>query len=169
MSEVSVQASGPFNTATVGELIRLMAEHELSEIDLHDGTQRIRLRKGPLASAQPMYAPAYAQPQMMAPSAPQTPTAGATASPAPAAPAGKPLLEIRAKTVGTFYSKPKPDKDDYVKVGASVSPDTVVCDLEAMKVFNPIPAEVTGRIVEILVQNQQYVEYDQVMFRVDPG
>jgi len=167
MSDVSVQASGPFNTATVGELIRLMAEHELSEIDLHDGGQRIRLRKGPLGSPQVYAAPPAYAPQPMASA--QVPGGVAPGAAAPAAPAGKVLLEIRSETVGTFYSRPKPDRDEYVKIGSSVSPDTVVGQLEAMKVYNDIAAKVSGKIVEILVQNQQFVEYVQVMFRVEPG
>lgn len=160
-SDSSAKTSGPFDPATVGELIRLMDEHELSEIDLRDGHQRIRLRKGSLAPTVATWSPANYAPQ---PGTPALPSAVA-----PAVPAGKPMLEIRSKMVGTFYSRPKPDKDDYVKVGASVSPDTVVCQVEAMKIFNEIPAELSGKIVEVLVQNQQFVEFDQVMFRVDPG
>ena len=87
---------------------------------------------------------------------------------APAAPASK-LIEIKSPMVGTFYAKPAPDKDDYVKVGARVNPETVVCKVEAMKIFNDLPAGCNGVIAEICVQNGDFVEYDQVLFRVEPS
>ncbi|MBO0698655.1 MAG: acetyl-CoA carboxylase, biotin carboxyl carrier protein, partial [Zavarzinella sp.] len=96
------------------------------------------------------------------------PPVPATQNSAPAAPAKK-LLEIKSELVGTFYAKPAPDKDDYVKVGSRVSPDTVVCKVEAMKIFNDITAKCAGTIVEVCVQNGQFVDFDQVLFRVDPS
>ena len=88
--------------------------------------------------------------------------------PPPAAPAKK-LLEIKSELVGTFYAKPAPDKDDYVKVGSRVNPDTVVCKVEAMKIFNDITAKCTGAVAEVCVKNGDFVEFDQVLFRVDPA
>jgi acetyl-CoA carboxylase biotin carboxyl carrier protein len=79
------------------------------------------------------------------------------------------LLEIKSELVGTFYAKPAPDKEDYVKVGSRVSPDTVVCKVEAMKIFNDITAKVNGTIAEVCVQNGEFVEFDQVLFRVEPS
>ena len=76
---------------------------------------------------------------------------------------------IKSPTVGTFYSSPSPDDPPFVTVGSKVQPDTTVCIVEAMKVFNPIPAEVTGTITAVLVSNGDSVEYDQPLFRVDPG
>src|SRR5205814_9847887 len=81
---------------------------------------------------------------------------------APAAP-GKKLLEIKSELVGTFYAKPAPDKDDYVKVGSRVSPDTVVCQVEAMKIFNAITSKVSGTIAEVCIKNGDFVEFDQVL------
>ena len=77
--------------------------------------------------------------------------------------------QIKSELVGTFYSKPSPDKDDFVKVGARVSPDTIVCKVEAMKIFNDITAKCTGTVVEICAQNAQFVEFDQILFRVEPS
>lgn len=74
--------------------------------------------------------------------------------------------EITSPMVGTFYSAPNPDSDPFVSVGSSVSKDTVVCIVEAMKLFNEIEAEVNGEIVEILVENGELVEYGQPLFRV---
>jgi acetyl-CoA carboxylase biotin carboxyl carrier protein len=75
-------------------------------------------------------------------------------------------VEITSPMVGTFYSAPNPESDPFVSVGTSVSKDTVVCIVEAMKLFNEIEAEVTGEIVEILVENGELVEYGQPLFRV---
>lgn len=69
--------------------------------------------------------------------------------------------------VGTFYAKPAPDKDDYVKAGSKVKPDTVVCKLEAMKLFNDLAAECTGTIVEVCAKNGQPVDFGTVLFRVE--
>lgn len=70
--------------------------------------------------------------------------------------------------VGTFYRRPGPDKEPYVKVGDTVQPGQVVCIIEAMKLFNEIQAEISGRIVRILVEDAQPVEYDQPLFEVEP-
>ncbi|MBA4188129.1 MAG: acetyl-CoA carboxylase biotin carboxyl carrier protein [Planctomycetaceae bacterium] len=145
-----------------------MTEHDLSEVELKEGDQRIRLRKGSAIPAGFLPAPAgYAHP------APQAnPTQAAPSSPAPASPPPPParnLLEIKSPMVGTFYSKPKPSLPDYVTVGGSVKPDTVVCLIEAMKLYNDIKAEVSGRIAEVCVNNGDFVEFNQVLFRVEPA
>ena len=153
------RSPGPFDVGTVRELVELMDKFDLGEVDLNDGDQRIRLRRG----GRLVTAPATVNSQP----APVLPPTQAAAQ-APAAP-GKKLVEIKSELVGTFYAKPAPDKDDYVKVGSRVSPDTVVCKVEAMKIFNDITAKVSGTIVEVCVQNAQFVEFDQVLFRVDPS
>ena len=78
------------------------------------------------------------------------------------------LLLIRSPMIGTFYTANEPAAEPFVRVGARVEPDTVVCIVEAMKVFNPIPAEISGTIMEILVKNGQAVEFNQPLFRVRP-
>jgi acetyl-CoA carboxylase biotin carboxyl carrier protein len=95
----------------------------------------------------------------------QAQTAANVAAPA----VNKNLIEIKSPTPGTFYSQEKPGSPTYVAVGAKVNPKTVVCQIEAMKLFNEIAAECTGTIVEILIENKQPVEYGQVLFRVDPN
>lgn len=71
--------------------------------------------------------------------------------------------------VGTFFSKPKPDKPDYVTVGATINPATVVCLIEAMKIFNEVPAGVAGTVAEVCVKNGDFVEFGTVLFRVNTG
>lgn len=152
----------PFDAKTVEHLIGLMAQHDLTEIALQDGDQRIRLRKGGVAAPAPV---TYAAPQA-APPAPQ-PAGQATPS-APVAVAKK-LHEIKSVMVGTFYLRPKPDAADFVKVGQALKADTTVCLIEAMKIFNDIKAEVAGTVAEVCVRNGDGVDFGTVLFRVDTG
>ncbi len=149
----------PFDVKTVEYLIGLMGKHDLSEISLGEGEHRIRLRKG-FAPAAAQYASALAAPGPVAavPTAPAEP-------PKPV----KNLLEIKSPMVGTYYSKPAPDKPDYVALGGRVGPTTIVCKLEAMKIFNDLVAEVSGTIAEVCVKNGEAVDYNKVLFRVDPS
>ena len=139
------------NIDEIKDLVRLMVENDLAELDITEGENKIRLKRGGgvEAAATPAVAAAPA---------------------APAAPAPKPenLLEVKSPMVGTFYAAPSPDSPPYVAVGASVNDETVVCILEAMKVMNEIKAECTGQVVEVCVKNAQPVEYGQVLFRVRP-
>lgn len=173
MAESQSPNPGPFDVKTVKELIELMDKFDLSEVDLNDGDQRIRLRRGgKLATAVPSLPTLIPQPVTAPVAVASAPAANATApaasTPPPAA-SGKQYLEIKSELVGTFYSRPAPDKEPFVKVGSKVTPDTVVCTVEAMKIFNSITAKVSGTIAEILVKDGQFVEYDQVLFKVDAG
>lgn len=167
MAEETKGTPGPFDVSTVQELVQLMEKFGLSEVDLNDGDQRIRLRRGPRVVASAL-APSAGFPAAVAQAAP-APLPAATAAPAAPAAPGRKLIEIKSELVGTFYAKPGPDKDDYVKVGSRVSADTVVCKVEAMKIFNDITAKCDGTIVEVCVQNEKFVEFDQVLFRVEPS
>jgi acetyl-CoA carboxylase biotin carboxyl carrier protein len=155
----------PFDVKTIEHLIGLMAQHELAEIALQEGEQKIRLRKA-VAPSPVVYA---APPVAHAPAPSLAARTSDTAAAAAPAPVGKKLLEIKSEMVGTFYAKPKPDKDDYVKVGGRVSPDTVVCQIEAMKIFNEVTAGVAGTVAETCVKNGDFVEFGTVLFRVDPS
>jgi acetyl-CoA carboxylase biotin carboxyl carrier protein len=153
----------PFDLQTIKVLVGLMSRHDLSEIDLQQGDQRLRLRRG----ARQKVAPVAFAPPLAAPAAPASAPA---APPAPAAaerPAKK-LLEIKSTTVGTFYARPKPEAPPYVTAGSKVTPTQVVGLIEAMKLFNEVTAECTGVIVEVLVEDKQPVEFEQILFRVDP-
>ena len=162
MSNESNQSPRPFDAKVVEHLVGLMDTHQLSEISLVEGDRRIRLRKGmpattmTFAAAPPVAAPSPA-------------AAVGTAPVAPAEPA-KPKAnyhEVKSPMVGTFYSKPNPEKPDYVSTGSAVKPDTVICKLEAMKIFNDLTAEVSGTIAEVCVKNGQPVEFGTVLFRID--
>jgi acetyl-CoA carboxylase biotin carboxyl carrier protein len=159
-------APRPFDVRTIEYLLKLMSEHDLSEIALQEGEHRIRLRRG--STAAPAFYPAPPSGAHAAPSAPTAPAPTPSAGASPVAPA-KNLVEIKSPMVGTFYSKPKPDKPDYVTTGAKVAPKTVVCQIEAMKLFNEIAAECSGTVVEVCVKNGAAVEYNEVLFRIDPA
>lgn len=163
MAEEASNIPSPFDLRTIKYLVRLMGLHDLSEIDLREGDLRIRLRRGPYDLAMP--ALPVAQPA--APPGPANTPPAPAASAEPARP-GKTLIPIKSPTPGTFYKAPSPDAEPFVKVGTRVTPTTVVCMIEAMKIFNEIPAECNGVIAEVLVENQQPVEYGQVLFQVDP-
>ena len=166
MAEKPNSKTNPFEVETIRDLVRLMSKHGLSELDLQDGEKKIRLKKEGLSA--PVYAPIMQQqpaPVLQQPAQAQA----APSAPAAAPAANKNLIEIKSPTPGTFYSQEKPGSPTYVAVGAKVNPKTVVCQIEAMKLFNEIFAECTGTIVEILIENKQPVEYGQVLFRVDPN
>lgn len=146
-----------FDLARIRDLISLMEECGLSEVDLKQAEQQIRLVRGGLVAAVPAaVAPVQAAPVQAAAS--PVATAAADASH---------IKVIKSPMVGTFYSRANPKSDDFVKVGSKVSHDTVVCIVEAMKVFNEIPAEVSGTIVEILARNEDAVDFDRPLFKVD--
>lgn len=149
-----------FDVKRIRRLVELMNEHELSEVDLRQNDQRIRLRKGhdPIVT---MAAPTAATPAASAGAAAST--AGGTAAKADDAN----TATIKSPMVGTFYASPSPEAAAFVKVGDHVGPTTVVCVVEAMKVFNEIPAELSGQIVSVLVENGEPVEYGQPLFKVN--
>lgn len=163
MAKESIPSSeGPFDLEKVRALVELMAQHDLREISLRRGDERWRLRRGPQEVVQMV---AASPPAAVAPAATPAPPAASTTPP----PAEAPGVFIKSPTVGTFYAAPSPDDPPFVKVGSRVTPETIVCIVEAMKVFNQIPAEVSGTIAEILVNNGDPVEFGQPLFRVTPG
>jgi len=151
-----------FDVRKIRRLVELMKEYELSEMELKQGEMQIQLRRTESAAAVPA-------PTVPATSAVPPPTAAAPAASAAEAEAedSSHVVAIKSPMVGTFYAAPDPDSPPYVKVGDHVGPDTTVCIVEAMKVFNQIPAEVAGKIVAALVDNGESVEFGQPLFRVD--
>lgn len=150
-----------FDVRKVRRLVELMHEYDLAEIDLRQADQRICLKKG--GEAEVVGVPAY-QPAPVATPAPAAPAAAAP----PANEASDANAKfIRSPIVGTFYSSPSPDSAPFVKVGDQVGPETTVCIVEAMKVFNEVPAECSGKILAVLVQSGDPVEFGQPLFKVE--
>ncbi len=156
----------------IKQLIELMVEHDLSRLEIQEGETHILLKRGTtpivqaVSAAMPPAAAPAAPPAQPAPAPPAEPTAAESAE--PPQPAANEVF-IRSPMVGTFYAAPDPESPPFVKVGDMVTPDTVVCLIEAMKVFNEIKAEVSGRITRVLVNNAEAVEYDQPLFAVAPA
>jgi acetyl-CoA carboxylase biotin carboxyl carrier protein len=145
----------------IEQLLELMKKNDLVELEIKDDDEKILLKRAQTPHPQQVIA---------APMVAHHPASdGNTGAPTAAQPAASPtsdLLEITAPMVGTFYAQPGPDSDSYVEVGSNVSPSTVVCIIEAMKVMNEIKAEVEGTIEEVCVKSGQAVEYGQVLYRV---
>ncbi len=168
----------------IQELIKLVAKTELSEFKYEEGDMKLHIRGqsyvakqvGNTAGGTPSIinvpaAPAYGP-------APATAAAPAAAAPASApAPAPAPAktddeskyVMVKSPMIGTFYRSPSPDKEAYVKVGDVIQKGDTVCIVEAMKLFNEIESEVSGKIVKMLVEDAQPIEYDQPLYLVDPS
>jgi acetyl-CoA carboxylase biotin carboxyl carrier protein len=163
MAETANSGDAPFDLDKLKQLVEMMESHGLTDVHLRRGDEQWRLRRGPEVVQVPQqYAPAPVQ--MAAAPAPAASSAAPAA--APAADAG--LIDIKSPTVGTFYAAPSPGEPAFVSVGSVVTPETIVCLLEAMKVFNQIPAEVSGTITAILVKSGDAIEFGQPLFRVKP-
>jgi acetyl-CoA carboxylase biotin carboxyl carrier protein len=154
-----------FDVRKVRKFIELMNEHDLSEIDLRQGDQRIRLRRGPetVTVATSPAAPPGSPQAFSANQGAATDTKRGAAAPEDG------TTSIRSPMVGTFYAAASPESPPFVKIGDQVGPETTVCIVEAMKVFNEIPAECSGRIIAVLAQSGDAVEFGQPLFRVEPS
>ena len=152
------------------ELIRLMVANDLEELDLRDEQQQVTIRRpGPGQEPQVI----HAAPAQMMPAAPAAPAAAAPAV------AAAPVAEdvdadagtnpIESPMVGTFYSSPAPDKPAFISVGDTVTADTVVCIVEAMKIFNEIKAETEGTVEKVLAKSGDAVEFGQPLFLIRPN
>jgi acetyl-CoA carboxylase biotin carboxyl carrier protein len=154
------------------ELVRLMVVNDLTEIDLRDSQEQVTLkRSGPLVLPQVTQVPVAAQGVVAVGGASGAAAVAAGGGAAASAPAedDEELVAIESPMVGTFYAAAGPEKPTFVKVGGSVSPDTVVCLVEAMKVFNEIKAECSGTIERVLVKSGDPVEFGQRLFLVRPS
>jgi acetyl-CoA carboxylase biotin carboxyl carrier protein len=156
-----------FDVKRIRRLVELMKEHDLSEIDLREADTRIRLRRAGDEVVPLVQRPATAAPLPVATPLPSAQAAAAT--PASETAAEGQVTLIKSPMVGTFYTSANPETPAFVKVGDHVGPESTVCIIEAMKVFNEIPAEVSGKIVAVLVENAEPVEYGQPLFKVDVG
>ena len=153
-----------FDLEKLKQLFEMMEQHDVTEINLRNQDEQWRLKRGSTEFVQAV--------PMVAASAPAPTAAPATAASASAPPAEAPANTgptIDSPTVGTFYVATSPDDPPLVSVGARVTPDTAVCVIEAMKVFNTINAEVSGTITEVLVENGKPVDFGQPLFRYQPG
>lgn len=153
----------------IHELIKIVNKSNIGEISIEDKDGKVTIKQ---KEEQVVTVAAAPQPQVYnlpAQNAPVAQAAPAAASPAaPAAPKADNLITIKSPMIGTFYRKSGPDKPPFAEVGTEVEPGKVVCIIEAMKLFNEIESEVSGKIVKVLVDDASPVEYDQPLFLVEP-
>ncbi len=158
----------------IQNLIKFVAKSGASEVKLETEDIKITIKTGSEQergeSTYIQQIPAMSQPQMQMPQ--QTAAAPQQAAPAtqgPAAAEDSKYITIKSPIIGTFYRKPSPDKPVFVEVGSNIKTGDVLCVIEAMKLFNEIESEVSGKIVKILVDDSSPVEFDQPLFLVDPS
>jgi acetyl-CoA carboxylase biotin carboxyl carrier protein len=159
----------------IQELIKMINKSNIGELTIEQKDFRVTIRQKEEQVTQVMAAPVHqapvytAQPPQQA-IAPQSTAAGpATEKPKAAETTASNLVTIKSPMIGTFYRRPTPDKPNLVEVGDEVSPGKVVCIIEAMKLFNEIEAEISGKIVKVLAEDASPVEYDQPLFLVEPA
>ncbi|MBM3176906.1 MAG: acetyl-CoA carboxylase biotin carboxyl carrier protein [Bacteroidetes bacterium] len=155
-------------TAEIRDLIDYISKTGLNEVDIETKELKLRIKREP---DQAVYKTAAPAPVAMAPVAapaaqPQAPVAAAPKAEKPAA--GKNTLDIKSPMIGTFYRSANPDSPPFISVGDKVSKGQTVCIIEAMKLFNEIESEVSGTVVKAMCENSSPVEYDQVLFVVEP-
>lgn len=162
----------------IQELIKFVAKAGVTEVEIENKDFKITIKsempkKKGLAEPviQQIQVP-VAQPQVVAPAPVAAPAPAAAPAPTaetPEAEDNSNLIEVKSPMIGTFYRRPSPDKDPFKDVGDSIKEGDVVCVIEAMKLFNEIESEVSGKIVKFLVDDNSPVEYDQPLFLVDPS
>jgi len=160
----------------VEKLIKLVSESNVAEVEVHISPgKKVRVSKtggqiittaGPLTAGPLVAAPAHNTQAAAAPAASPTPAAAETNDSKPSRPSN--LVAITAPMIGTFYRAPAPDAAAYVDKGDRVKPGTVVCIVEAMKFMNEIESDISGEVVDILVDNESPVEYGQELFLIKP-
>jgi acetyl-CoA carboxylase biotin carboxyl carrier protein len=162
----------------IQSLIRFVAKSGASEVSLEMEDVKITIKTTPESTASSEVAVLHQTPVaghtvMTSPVAAQPAQAAALAAPATEAPAAEKdeskYTVIKSPIIGTFYRKPAPDKPNFVEVGSQVSTGDTLCVIEAMKLFNDIESEVSGKIVKVLVEDSSPVEFDQPLFLVDPS
>ena len=155
---------------SIRKLLEIVQSHDIAEIEIKEGDTNIRItkQKEPVV----MQAPAQQVVQAAAPAPTPAPAAPAPATDSASTPAAEPAAEesgfvVKSPMVGTFYAAPAPGADPFVQVGDRVNVGDTLCIIEAMKIMNPIEAEVSGTVKKILVQNAEPVEFGQPLFVIE--
>ena len=152
----------------IQNLIKFVARSGASEVSLEMEDVKITIKTSDSSTPIVVQEPIVVPQQQVITSAPSTPQVVDT-TPESSSEEDSNLITIKSPIIGTFYRKPSPDKPSFVEVGDTISEGTVLCVIEAMKLFNDIESEVSGKIVKILVDDSSPVEFDQPLFLVDPS
>ena len=155
----------------IQNLIKFVANSGVAEVKLETGDVKITIRTTLEGTTETTYVQQMPAQNVLQHAAPQiaAPVAAAPVVAAPVADENSKYITIKSPIIGTFYRKPSPDKPMFVEVGSSIAKGDVLCVIEAMKLFNEIESEVSGKIVKILVDDSSPVEFDQPLFLVDPS
>ena len=152
----------------IQDLIRFVSKSGVNEVSIEQNDFKITIKTNQAPTYVTASVPAVQQIAEAAPAAAPAPVAEAAAPAAPAVADTSHYITVRSPMIGTFYRSSTPEKPMFVNVGDEIKPGSVICIIEAMKLFNEIEAEVSGRVVKILVDNASPVEYDQPLFLVEP-
>ncbi|MDB6121565.1 MAG: accB [Pedosphaera sp.] len=165
VGRVNLNESGIVDLKDIKAIIDLMKKNSISEFEMERQDFKIKLKRGGNGIAA---SPQYDDSQMVAyaPAPIPMPSGGASAPQMPSGSSGE--VEIKSPMIGTFYRAPSPEAGNYIEVGMEVTPDTVVCIIEAMKVMNEIKAEAKGIITQVCVDNAKPVEFGQPLFKIRP-
>lgn len=161
------------NLSEIQDLIKFVSKAGVSEVEIEKKDFKIIIKsESKVKNEQPIFYQAQA-PQMQAPvaapAATPAPAAPVAAAPAEAVSEDSKYITVKSPMIGTFYRSSSPDKDAFVQVGSVIQKGSPVCIIEAMKLFNEIESEISGKIVKVLVDDASPVEYDQPLFLVDPA
>lgn len=173
MSSESVASSKPdMKTSEIRDLIDFIAKSGLNEVNIETNELKLHVKREPdqkiFKASTPVAPVAATLPPPVAAVSPEPVSAPQTARPSTPEPSARKTADIKSPMIGTFYRSSSPDTPPYVNVGDKVTKGQTVCIIEAMKLFNEIESEVSGTVVKVMVENATPVEYDQVLFVVEP-
>jgi acetyl-CoA carboxylase biotin carboxyl carrier protein len=162
------------NITQIQDLIKFVSKSGVSEVEIEQKDFKITIKTHEPAGKRGNEVIQVAMPQVQQIAAPAAvaapaPVAAAAPAPAPVAESNGNLIEVKSPMIGTFYRSSSPDKPPMVEVGSTIKVGDTVCVIEAMKLFNEIESEVSGKIVKVLVNDSTPVEYDQPLFLVEPA
>jgi acetyl-CoA carboxylase biotin carboxyl carrier protein len=155
------------NLEEIKDLIKLVSKSGIGKIEIENEGFKIAIENGASFTEQPVYVQAPA-PVAMAPQVAAAPSASTPMAAVENTDESR-YVTVKSPMIGTFYRTPGPDKDAFVSVGSTIQPGDKLCIIEAMKTFNEIESEISGKIVKVLVDNASPVDYDQPLFLVDPA
>jgi len=161
------------NIEEIKDLIKLVSKSGIGKVAIESEGFKIEIKGGSTSGSEPIYVqapqPVAVQPMTTEPVAAPVPSAAASTPVATESNDDSKYITVKSPMIGTFYRTPGPDKDPFVNVGSTIQKGDKLCIIEAMKTFNEIESEVSGKIVKVLVDNSSPVDYDQPLFLVDPS
>lgn len=171
LSESTSSTQSEMKTSEIRDLIDFISKTGLNEVNIETSELKLHVKREPdqkVFKSTPVVAPMAAAPVAQTFAQPQTSAPAAAAAPKTLPESGQKTVEIKSPMIGTFYRSSSPDSAPFVSVGDKISKGQTVCIIEAMKLFNEIESEVSGTVVKVMVENSSPVEYDQVLFVVEP-